>query len=451
MSIVQSMLILATSMGWPQVAMAEPVGAQEGRRRVIVKALAENDAQQVVLTKVEVEGEDGEKQTYEVVTDQVVGHRARNIEAGGPWLGIQFGPVSKPLTSQLGIADGQGQMVLNVASGSPADVAGMQQYDVITQVDGAPVASDIHAFLDQVRGFAPNELHTFTMLRGGRQLTVSVNVGMRPGDLSEQSYKYKSPVEAHEDVGRLFGRFNLLEKDDDGNWTLHGHQLKDLPDVWAAIPQLQEFDFKVDAAGPGNNLFVMKSQGHTLRIHRDESGSVTVTKTTVEDGKENTTTTTYDSEDEFRAAHPDLKVHWAGDDGFALDFSKGFKFDFAQDGKSSLGVFMPKLHDKEWREKLHQAMKYADNIDSEAIHKAMENVHRQMEAAGVGLGSDYLFIGKPATRFETDESGAIKVITRGGDAELVQTFTGPEVLRAARPELYEKYERLQSAADEQTP
>jgi len=45
---------------------------------------------------------------------------AQNIEAGGPWLGIQFGPVPKPLAAHLGIDPGEGQMVLNVVEGSPS-------------------------------------------------------------------------------------------------------------------------------------------------------------------------------------------------------------------------------------------------------------------------------------------------------------------------------------------
>src|SRR5258707_12445768 len=56
-----------------------------------------------------------------------------NIEPGGPWLGIQFGPVSKATVSQLHLSSGQ--MVINIHENSPADQAGLQQYDVITAID----------------------------------------------------------------------------------------------------------------------------------------------------------------------------------------------------------------------------------------------------------------------------------------------------------------------------
>jgi S1-C subfamily serine protease len=77
--------------------------------------------------------------------------------AGGPaWLGVQTeslasaggGPSSGSGTGGLssgsgtgGLASGAGAVVTNVAPGSPADAAGLEPGDVITQVNGQPVNS----------------------------------------------------------------------------------------------------------------------------------------------------------------------------------------------------------------------------------------------------------------------------------------------------------------------
>src|SRR5262245_18759855 len=76
-----------------------------------------------------------------------------DAKPGGPWLGIQFGPVSKPLAAQLRIDAGSGQMVTNVVEGSPADTAGLQQYDIIVNLDGSAASSSMDDFMNIVRGY----------------------------------------------------------------------------------------------------------------------------------------------------------------------------------------------------------------------------------------------------------------------------------------------------------
>jgi serine protease Do len=112
------------------------------------------------------------------------------IQPGGPWLGIQFGPVPKPLAAHLGLEPGTGQMVLNIVEGSPADIAGMQQYDVITQIDSRPVVGEVESFIDILRTFAPGETRMLNVVRGSKPIQANLVIGARPEDAEITKYKY---------------------------------------------------------------------------------------------------------------------------------------------------------------------------------------------------------------------------------------------------------------------
>ncbi|HKQ46977.1 MAG TPA: PDZ domain-containing protein [Phycisphaerae bacterium] len=345
-----------------------------------------------------------------------------NIEPGGPWLGIQFGPVPKPLASHLKIEGEAGQMVLNVAEGSPADTAGLQQFDVITQIDGQQASADIGDFLERVRAFTPNEVHTFSLLRGGQSQQVQVTVGTRPDDFESLEYKYETPMEdlAH---GKVFGRGGMLEKDDQGNWVFKGLNMKDLPDAFHAIPDVGDMDFQFNFpipgpdGGDGQQVYVFKNKGETLNIVREQDGRITVTRTKIEDGKKDTTTTTYENEDDLKARDPD--AHKSMSHGPAKFGPRKFKF--YQDGQ--------------WQDALK---------NSEEAMKHYEDAIRQFHD---GKGGFAFGFHKPSTSFETTPDGKIRVTIRKGDDELVENYDSAEALRSANPNLFKKYQKFQEKSE----
>lgn len=333
-----------------------------------------------------------------------------NIQAGGPWLGIQFGPVSKPLASQLKIESGVGQMVINVAENSPADTAGLQQYDVITQIDGHDVSAKIDEFMDKVRAFNPNESHTFTILRGAQQTQTTITVGARPADFHSLKYKYESPME---DLagGKVFGRGGLLEKDPQGNWIFKGFNMKDMPDFFQAMPDVgdMDFQFNIPVPGPdgqGNQVFVYKNKGETLKIKKEEDGKITVTRTVVDNGKSNTTTTTYANEDELKAK--DAAAYESLNSAPEMIGPQGWP-----KGAKMFGMVMP----------------------PDPNGGPWQDLARQYRSAFAGR--------KARTSFETTPDGKIRVTTRQGEDELVENFNNADELKTAKPDLYKKYERIQ--------
>ena len=98
---------------------------------------------------------------------------ANTLIAGGKvqhaYLGIHVGDAP----------NGAGAQVSTVQSGSPAESAGVKAGDVITKLDGKPVAKadDLTA---AVGARAPNDKVTLTLNRNGKTLTLDVTLGVRP-------------------------------------------------------------------------------------------------------------------------------------------------------------------------------------------------------------------------------------------------------------------------------
>ncbi len=179
---IQTILMLTAGFYWPAVNIVAPAdGAQP--TQVVIEALptAEGEGGTPHIIKLNgsamTTGADAGVWVAGVPADpnagqhqgmklRMVAPAAADLPAGGPWLGVQFGPVPKPLAAHLKLGDEKGQMILNVAEGSPADVAGLQQYDVITALDGQSATGDIGAFLEVVRSWLPNQSHSLTIMRG---------------------------------------------------------------------------------------------------------------------------------------------------------------------------------------------------------------------------------------------------------------------------------------------
>jgi putative serine protease PepD len=84
------------------------------------------------------------------------------------YLGVQVGDAP----------NGAGALLSTIVSGGPADKAGLEQGDIVTQIDGKDVASsdDLTA---AVAGYKPGDKATFTVDRNGSTKTIAVTFGSR--------------------------------------------------------------------------------------------------------------------------------------------------------------------------------------------------------------------------------------------------------------------------------
>lgn len=118
-----------------------------------------------------------------------------NAAAGKAYLGINGATVTPELATAMGLPqDQQGVLVANVASGSPADAAGLRGSsktatvggqevmvggDVIVKANGSPVTS-IEELVKLIQGQNPGDKLDLTVLRDGNQDQLTVTLAARP-------------------------------------------------------------------------------------------------------------------------------------------------------------------------------------------------------------------------------------------------------------------------------
>ncbi len=427
-------------------------GEEQGHQRVVVGVASEEGAGSepgIFVMKKMTGSEDGS------------GVVAQNIEAGGPWLGVQFGPVTKPLAAHLRLAENTGQMILNVAEGSPADLAGLQQYDVLVGVDGKSVSSDLGAFLELVRSFSPNELRVFDVIRESTSQRINLTVGARPENWASLKYKYESD-QPEVIGGQVFRRGGIIEKDPAGVWQFKElDELKDMQDVWQHMPKFDPQDVRFQwrglGAGGPNKMQIFIDKGHEVRIETDAAGKMTVTKTIRENDQESTTTQTYENEAAFEAADPEAFKSFKSDMGVG----PGNFFFERHAQRLPGGVFyrgVPECFEidvdtqRELAEAMRDSAQNAQQRAEEARQRALElkerlevTIRENLSAAPGEDGRRRIMIRqKVGTSFEVEADGSIRVVTRSGDAEIVERFQNIEQMKTSRPELFEKYEAVRN-------
>lgn len=127
-------------------------------------------------------GDEGEEEEHE--GDEDHGDPPAGKEHGDPpagkehygFLGVTVGPVLPALADQLNLADGRGVVVLSVKPDSPADKAGLQRSDVITQVNNQIVYS-IMQFMKLITAAKPGESVKLSIVRQAKPQTITVTLG----------------------------------------------------------------------------------------------------------------------------------------------------------------------------------------------------------------------------------------------------------------------------------
>lgn len=75
-----------------------------------------------------------------------------------------------------------GILVIDVEADGPADTAGIQANDVITEINGEAV--DAETVRDVVSGFAPEDVITVSVLRGDETLSLEITLGEQPAEMA---------------------------------------------------------------------------------------------------------------------------------------------------------------------------------------------------------------------------------------------------------------------------
>jgi serine protease Do len=107
------------------------------------------------------------------VVSSVVADLEQNGVVKRASLGVHIQSVSQDIAAALNLPQAQGAIIAAVDPNTPADAAGLQQEDVITAIDGQPVA-DSRAVARTVANHAPGDRVSLTIWRNGASMTVNV-------------------------------------------------------------------------------------------------------------------------------------------------------------------------------------------------------------------------------------------------------------------------------------
>lgn len=120
------------------------------------------------------------------------------------WLGIEVHPVPPPLAAHLATGE-DGLIVGNIFKDGPADKAGLQRHDILLDINGRKVTSDIQDFMRYVRQLAPGDDVKLIVLRAGTKHEVAFQAGRRPARW-EPKYPPEAGGEPYDFRGRILRR-----------------------------------------------------------------------------------------------------------------------------------------------------------------------------------------------------------------------------------------------------
>ena len=390
-----------------------------------------------------------------------------------PWMGIQTAEVPESLRVHLSLEGGV--MIGNVTTDSPADQAGLKQYDIITTVDGNGLKEGVSALLDQLREHRPGDTLKLSVVRDGRDQTALVTLASWAEAGAEWKFMATPDSELHD---RIRTRGKIIRKDDQGNYVVEN--LGDITDPSALpadvlkwIPNHDEMATKIFIReGKKTIESSVERDGVTITVSREDDGPITVTRTD-QDGKD--ATATYDTPEALAAADPEAHDVWqkvsantviaiGGDGSGAGTFAFDFKID-DEDLKAHAEEWKEKA--VEWREQLEKHIGEAQGHHQEALKQLKEHLQKLGKDGDawmhlMPLFGDSLFaedgkvpglhalrlMHKPKHSFEVASDGSIEVRIRKGDGELVRKYASEDDLANRDPELYDKYVKLMEADDE---
>jgi serine protease Do len=97
------------------------------------------------------------------------------------WMGVTIGAMNEDLAATYGLKDAKGAVVVTVASGSPAEKAGLQPEDVVLSVDGHPI-QDNGDLSRYIASKTPGTSVRLDVLRGKERRSVNVTLGTFPDE-----------------------------------------------------------------------------------------------------------------------------------------------------------------------------------------------------------------------------------------------------------------------------
>jgi hypothetical protein len=113
-----------------------------------------------------------------VVMDDGAGDRRLGKPVARGYLGVGLTDLTPELRAHFGVPQEAGVMVSKVDAGSPAEKAGLKVGDVVTAIDGKPIATSFD-LRQRIRGAEDGAAATVEVWRGGKVQTLTANLEKR--------------------------------------------------------------------------------------------------------------------------------------------------------------------------------------------------------------------------------------------------------------------------------
>jgi len=113
--------------------------------------------------------------TAKMVVEQIV--KSGGVTRG--WIGVEVQEITPALADSFKLGSQRGALIAGVLRGGPADKAGIKPGDVLTEVEGKPVA-DPTAMLNLIAALAPGSSAKMKLKRQGQEVDATISVGRRP-------------------------------------------------------------------------------------------------------------------------------------------------------------------------------------------------------------------------------------------------------------------------------
>ncbi|WP_332678022.1 trypsin-like peptidase domain-containing protein [Brevundimonas sp.] len=124
------------------------------------------------------------------ITDQLM--RGESVERG--YVGVTIAPISADIAEALGLPDPRGALVVDWTPDAPAQRAGLRFGDVVTEIDGKPVATSTE-LTRHIATVRPGTRARLTVFRDGRVSAVTLSPTRRPSQTELEAAQGKASFE----------------------------------------------------------------------------------------------------------------------------------------------------------------------------------------------------------------------------------------------------------------
>lgn len=383
-----------------------------------------------------------------------------------PWIGVTLSPVPGAVAKHVGLDEGTGIMISNVAEESPAADAGLEQYDVIVSLNGDPVNGDFAEFADRIADVGVGNVATLGVIRAGAQTDVAVALGEMPKQQDQIRYAYRTMPDVVTQVDHgVFGK--VIEQDDQGKWIVKDlGQLDQLDDMNGLFDQLNNSMGQLDGQlftqpnalgqmrfnllnnnnGQREINITQSENGKSISIEVNADGVITVTRRDDNDANAVETVETYDNEEALQAADEEAYELYK-----QVDRNGGGAFAF---GFPNVNVQMQDdAQVREAMERARQAMQQAlGQAGGLQQSQAVPDLKQFQQSTQNGYNSwpqafALRTAGKATTTFDQKPDGSIVVKIHKGEHLLTQEYASEADFEQNDPDLYAKYRALLDAAE----